>query len=287
MNHRRRFILISGALAAAIVPAAMAQSHRLPTSGANNPWTMEDSEIMNRSYSIGNGGKLSMDLADGYIHVTGYDGTEVRVTVERKTQAKSGDALSRSHSEVNLEMAQFGNGVRLYANGPFRNKNHNDSKDDYRVAFNCDVQVPRTAILDLKSMNSGIQVKDVNGDFDISGLNGAIAMEGIGGSGSANTLNGSLKIAFTRNPTHDSQFHSLNGAIDVFFQPPVNAQLKYHTLNGGVWADFDVQTDAVVSGHLNGSMPDGGSGSGRAGSGGPTLTFDTLNGAIRLHSKPE
>jgi DUF4097 and DUF4098 domain-containing protein YvlB len=139
----------------------------------------------------------------------------------------------------------------------------------------------------LHSMNSAIQVKDVNGDFDINGLNGSIDMEGIGGSGSAHTLNGKVKVAFVRNPVHDSQFHSLNGAIDVYFQPPVNANLKYHTLNGGVWADFDVQTDAL-SGHLlSGASAADGSGSGRAGSGGPVLTFDTLNGSIRLHTKPE
>ncbi len=282
--NQPRFLLISGALAAVLIPAGLAQTRRLPTSGGNNPWTMEDSEIMNRSFPIGAGGKLTMDLAEGYIHIAGYDGPDVRVTVERKTTAKSGDALARSHTEVNLEMAQFGNGVRLYANGPFRQKGHNDNNDNYRVAFNCDVQVPRSALLELKSMNSGIQVKDVNGDFEINGLNGAIEMTGIGGSGSAKTLNGKVSVAFVRNPARDTQFNSLNGSIDVYFQPPVNAQLKYHTLNGGVWADFDVQTDGVASGRLSGATPEGGSGSGRAGSGGPTLSFDTLNGSIRLHT---
>jgi len=278
MNYRRLVLL-----AAALLPAAaFAQTHRLNT---NNPWSMEDTEMMNRSFSMGPGGKLSVDLADGYIHVTGYDGAEVRVNVERHTTAKSGDALERAHQQVALDMSQQGNTVRLYADGPFRAKNHNDSNDNYRVQFNCELQVPRGASVELKSMNSDIQVKDVTGDFEINGLNGGIEMEGVAGSGNVHTLNGKLKVAFVRNPARDTQFHSLNGAIDVYFQPPLNAQLKYHTLNGGVFADFDVALDQPNGNQLSGA--DRSEGSGRAGSGGPTLSFDTLNGSIRLHTKPE
>jgi len=220
--------------------------------------------------------------------VTGYDGPEVRVNVERHSTAKTGEALARSHVEVSLDMAQEGNGVRLYANGPFRQKNHSDSKDEYQVEFNAEIQVPRGATLDLHNLNSEIQVKDVAGDFDVNGLNGNINMTGIGGSGSAHTLNGQLKVAFVRNPARDTSFNSLNGSIDVYFQPPLNAQLKYHTLNGSVWADFDVQTDASQgNGRMLFEPGKDGSGSGKAGSGGPVLSFDTLNGSVRLHTKPE
>ena len=55
-------------------------------------------------------------------------------------------------------------------------------------------------------------------------------------------MNGKLKVAFARNPEHDSQFHTLNGAMDVYFHEPLNADLHFKTLNGGVYADFDVSS---------------------------------------------
>ena len=119
----------------------------------------------------------------------------------------------------------------------------------YRVTFDYDIQVPFDTELVLKTINDGdIEVKKTTGDFTINGLNGGIDMEEISGSGSVRTLNGPVKVTFTRNPAKASEFHSLNGNVDVYFQPGLNADLNFHTLNGGIYTDFDVVTTADVSG---------------------------------------
>jgi DUF4097 and DUF4098 domain-containing protein YvlB len=98
-----------------------------------------------------------------------------------------------------------------------------------------------------------------------------------------------VKVAFSRNPTKDSSFHTLNGSVDLYFASNPDADLDLHTSNGGVYADFEVTTLPVtVKGqNLNNRMiyRTGGEMKVRAGKGGPQLSLHTLNGSIRLHSK--
>ncbi len=161
------------------------------------------------------------------------------------------------------------------------------------MTFDYDIQVPAGTELVLKTINHGdIVVKKTTGDYEINGLNGGIEMEEISGSGTVRTLNGPVKVSFSRNPTKNSEFRTLNGKMDVYFQPGLNADLNFHTLNGGVYSDFDITTRPAQTGRgqqrKQASLCTGrtaGRMDGRVGSGGPELTFNALNGAIRLHSK--
>jgi hypothetical protein len=248
----------------------------------------EDRETITRSFTVGAGAKLVVDNISGYIHVTGSEGSKVEIDVHKEARAESQEALARSKSEVKLDIQQNGNTVKLYEDGPFRSRDGINYRGDhyygYHVNYDYEIRVPRATAVDLKDINNGaIEVKNTSGDFIVNGLNGGITMEGISGSGTVRTLNGKLRVQFARNPQHDCEFHTLNGAMDVYFQPPLNADLSYQTLNGGVYADFDV----TASGQLQGARF-GGPGrhqtNARAGSGGPHLRFEGLNGAIRLHT---
>jgi hypothetical protein len=77
--------------------------------------------------------------------------------------------------------------------------------------------------------------------------------------------------------------------VDVWFQSGLNADLKFKKLNGGIYTDFDVTAlpQTVAGGTSDGKFVyrSDRKMAGRAGKGGPELTFDTLNGSIRLHSK--
>jgi hypothetical protein len=283
------------ALVIALLPALVfAQRHR-----DGRSWRVEDNEKIERSFALSGGDphKLLVDNISGFVHVTGYSGAQVQVSVNRQNGADSSAALAEAKRDVRLDMSQQGNFVRLYADGPFRNRDGVNYRGDdyygYRVIFDYEIQVPYDTELILKTINDGdIVVKKVSGDFSVNGLNGGIEMEEISGSGSVHTLNGPVKVAFTRNPAKPSSFHSLNGSVDVYFQPGLNADLDFHTLNGGIYSDFDVTTrpvEASVSGpNGNGRFlyrVDNRNMAARAGSGGPQLKFDTLNGSIRLHSK--
>ena len=278
-----------------LVPAlSLAQRHRDQRS-----WTVQDNEKIDRSFSFTGGDphKLLVDNISGFVHVTGYSGAQVQVSVAKHIGADSSAALAEAKRDVKLDMSQQGNFLRLYVDGPFRNPNGNgvnyrgDDYYGYRVTFDYEIQVPFDTELVLKSINDGdIVVKKTTGDFTVNGLNGGIDMEEVAGSGSVRTLNGPVKVAFTRNPAKASEFHSLNGNVDIYFQPTLNADLSFHTLNGGIYTDFDVVTRPAAgsSQNIDGKFlyrVDRRSMSARTGNGGPELKFDTLNGSIRLHSK--
>jgi hypothetical protein len=260
-------------------------------------WRIDEKESIQKTFSVGSGSgprKLLVDTISGYIHITGYSGSEVRVTIDKHILADYKEAVAEAKQKITMDMSQQGNYVRLYEDGPFRTGNGTNYRgDDYygfRVLWNCEIEVPADTEVIVKSINHGdILVKKTTGDYDIHGLNGGIIMEDVSGSGGVHTLNGKVKVTYARNPTKATTFHTLNGSVDVYFQNAPDADLHFKKLNGEIFTDFELTM-----------LPNSGSSSdsngrwiyrsnreiaGRAGKGGPQLSFETLNGSIRLHSK--
>ena len=281
---RRALILMTAALP--LAAGAWDDDHR---------WKLEEKETLKRTFDTGSGSgrKLLVDNVHGFIHITGASGSQVQVSIEKHIYADSSDAMAEARRDVKMDMSQQGNFVRLYEDGPFRSANGTNYRGDnhygYRVVFDFEVQVPFDTELVLKGVNSGIQVKKTAGDYDIHGLNGGIEMEDVAGSGLVSTLNGKVKVTFSKNPARATQFKTLNGSVDVYFQNGLNADLKFKKLNGGIYADFEVtaQPQTVAGDSKSGKFVyrSDGKTAGRAGKGGPELSFDTLNGSIRLHSR--
>ena len=275
----------------ALVPLAAQQHYD------DRNWKVEDRDTIRRSFDLSSGSgskKLLVDNVSGFVHVTGYAGSQAQAVVEKHIYADSNEALAEAKRDVKLDMSQQGNFARLYVDGPFRTSNGMNYRGDdyygYRVVFDIDVQVPYDTELVLKTVNRGdIVVKNTTGDYEINGLNGGIEMTDISGSGSVHTLNGKVNVTYTKNPAKATSFKTLNGSIDIYFQPGLNADLSFDRLNGAIYSDFDVTTRPTsVSGELSGGKfiyRGGRTMAARTGSGGPELKFQTLNGSIRLHSK--
>jgi hypothetical protein len=260
-------------------------------------WRVDEKETIRKTFDLSSGSagkRLLVDNVTGFVHVTGYGGSQVQVSVEKHIYGYSNEAIQEAKRDVKLDMSQQANYARLYVDGPFRNSNGVNYRGDqyygYRVVFDFDVQVPYDTELTLKTINGGdIQVKNTTGDYEINGLNGGIEMDGISGSGSIHTLNGKVQVTYSKNPAKPTSFKTLNGSIDVYFRPGLNADLSFQRLNGAIYSDFDVTArPTTVSGELSGGKfvyRGGRDIGGRTGSGGPELSFNTLNGTIRLHSK--
>ena len=134
-----------------------------------------------------------------------------------------------------------------------------------------------------------INRRNVEGVRAESLLTGGIKMAEVSGSGDAHTVNGAITAQFANNPSAVTSFKSVNGMIDVYFQPGLSADLLLKTFNGQVYTDFDVTarpTPVGATEQRNGKFVYHSSGfrAVRVGSGGPELTFNTLNGDIRLHN---
>jgi hypothetical protein len=238
--------------------------------------------------------RVVVDNFDGYVHVTATENADVRVTAHKIIRSESDSDLQLGRSEVKLEMTEQPGSVMIYYDAPWRCRSqiegcHDQQRRFYRVTYDLELEVPRQTRPVLSTVIGGdIRVDGTTGDFEISNVNGSIAMTGISGSGDARTVNGPISVRFLRNPTGPSRFKTINGQMDLYFQPGLSADLQFKTFNGDIFSDFDVRPmaiQAVVAEKREGKFvyhSDGLQG-GRAGRGGPLLSFDALNGNIRLH----
>lgn len=259
-------------------------------------WQYKDTETMEKAFDVSRASdakKLLVDLMNGYIHVTGTGGSQIKVRLHKETQGRSKAALDEGKRDVRLDITQQSNYVRLEEEAPWRGRNGNNNYRGadyygYHVALNVDVEVPGGTVLDLHGFNDGVEVKHTTGDYAVKGFNGDIVMEDVAGAGSVNTFNGHINVTYRQNPSQDTTYKTFNGSIDVHYQPDFNADLHFKTFRGDIFSDFDVQPLPVnVSGKLSGGhfLFRSNGGTGRVGKGGPSLSFETFNGRISLRTK--
>lgn len=231
--------------------------------------------------------ELIVDNVTGFIEVTASNGNSVEMDLEKSLRATSQDRLSLARKEVSLAVTQEGGLLRLLVDGPFRNHGN----PGYEFTYDFKIKVPHNISLDLRTVNkSHILVEGTSGDFKISNVNGGIDMREVEGSGSVHTVNGPVKVTFARNPTGPTSFKSVNGTLDVSFRPGLAADVKMKTMNGQMFTDFPVTTLPVSS-----TAPERRNGmlvwksnrmtGVRIGSGGPELSFETLNGDVLIKNR--
>jgi len=279
-------------VSAALVQSGFAQSSR---------YSVTEQETIQHSLEFtGSGNRmLELDNVFGSIHVTGATGRTVEMSAHKVIRAESQARIDDAKRDVKLDISDKAETVRIYVDGPFRSDGR-DGRDGwrssgsrwsdpgYRVDFDFDLKVPEGTKLRLRTINSGsITVDKTSGDFEVENVNGGITMTDIRGSGSAQTVNGPVKVSFLENPRTASAFKSTNGIIEVSFQPDFNADLQMKTFNGGLYTDFEVKGLPAPVGtgeRVNGKFVfRGNSFSGfRVGNGGPEIKFDGFNGDVKV-----
>ena len=277
-------------IAAASVALCWANSHE-------GRWQVRDDETVRRTLTLsGEPMRLIVDNLDGYVHVRGTGGSNVQVTAHKVIHAETDSDLQQAKAEVKLDMTEKPGTVSVYYDAPWRCNGNcqgccGNHRRFYNVTYDLDIAVPRAARIVVSTVNNGdVHIDGVDGDFEVSNVNGVINMSGIGGSGDAHTVNGPVTVRFLTNPSRPSSFKSVNGDLDAYFAEGLSADLLFKTFNGQIFSDF-----AVTAAPAPGAETERHDGkyiyrsnrfqAARAGHGGPELSFDTLNGNIRLHKE--
>lgn len=265
----------------------------------------EATRTIEKTLSLGgNGRTVAICTISGSINVTGGSGNDVRITVRERLRANSSQALEELKRDVDVTFNQDSSQVQAGIRGPWsdgdchsqnRGRDNNDRRrrwkgEDIHVSHDFTVTVPRDARLEIKSVNGSVSVKDSMGDYALSTVNGGVELIDMEGSGSAKTINGSVKAVYRRNPKNNTSFSTINGKLDLYFDPVLNADFTLKSLNGKAYTDFDMTalatevkvgegregTKIVHRRDMRASL--------RAGSGGPKISTETLNGDILIHS---
>ncbi len=258
---------------------------------------LQEKETIRKTFNLTAANKvLDVDNIFGSIEVTGSQGDQVQLVVNKTISAESKDKMEAAKKEVTLDITDQPDLLKLYVNGPFR-CNCENGRDGcggwhgdrgYTVKMDFQLQVPRNIEVRLKTVNSGhVRVQDVTGNFSVHNVNGGIEMQNVAGSGVAKTVNGPVKVTFRENPREKSDFATINGNVELYFVRGLAGDFRFKTMNGAVYSDFEMSSLPAqpVSSERHGTKfvfrSDRFTG-GRVGSGGPEIKAENLNGDIRV-----
>ena len=222
----------------------------------------------------------------GPIHVTGHDANRVEMHATETVRGDLQADIERARAEMQLRTeTEPGRVAFRVRNIDGDSGRRNSNWDNYSIAYDIELRVPRGATLEISTVNDGdVTVEDVNGELDLKNVNGAVRLVRAGGGGSIHTVNGDVDASFARSPSEATSFHTVNGEVDVTFPANLSAELAFHTLQGDVFTDFDVESLSappevrrdrgryVMNTNHNSAF--------RVGTGGERHTFNTLNGDI-------
>lgn len=258
-------------------------------------WPVREQETVQKTMTLsGEPMRLLVSNFNGYVHVRGTTGSQVHVVAHETIRAETGPDLAQAKNEVKLDMTEQPGTVDIEYKAPWRCNGHCDDcncdnrRRFYDVRYDIDVDAPRGARPVISSLNGSIAVDQMDGDFDVHTVNGTIEMSGMGGSGDVHTVNGHVTVRFNKNPIRATSVKSVNGQLEAYFQRGFSADLYFKTLHGPVDANFDV-TPLPVSA-ADAERKDGmfvyrsnRQSAVRVGHGGPKISFETVNGGIRLY----
>ena len=281
--------------AAWLVVAAMAVGCTAAARGI-----VRDERRETRRLQFSGGGVHTLDVRtlNGSIQVTGDSGSDVRLEAVTRVQADDDAALRNGLQEVKLEAQESGDTVAVTVRDDGRNTCGEQRPDRdpawwdrrrYSSSTDLTLQVPRNVRVRLCTVNGGtVTVSGITGDFDVSNVNGGVKLADMAGSGRAHTVNGRIDADFAASPRNESQFKTVNGTISATFPRDLAADLHLKTFNGGLFTDFDTTPLPVAAQRVERSERPRyvyrrrGFTNVRVGAGGPVLTFDTLNGDVRI-----
>jgi len=247
-----------------------------------------DSRTLDRTLQVAPGEDVTVivDNVFGRVAVTGSDGNDVEMHATETVRGDLRGDIDRARAETELKVEQEPGRIAFRV----RRKDGCDCRDQhwdgYVVAYDIELRVPRRAALDLSTVNEGdVVVADVHGDFELANVNGRVELSGARGSGRISTVNGGVVASFERAPPEDTVFKTVNGEVDVALPDDVSANLDVESFRGDVFTDFEIVSVGAaaapsVSGRGMRLLSKPRSARFRVGTGGPTYSFNTLNGDI-------
>src|SRR5215471_14276916 len=227
-KYRFLSLVLIYALAAMLLPQLSTPLRAAGDDDDDSSMRLQEKETIRKTFNMTAAQKvLEVDNISGSIEVTGGQGGQVQLVVNKTISAESKDRMEAAKKEVTLDITDQPDLLKLYVNGPFRCNCGNGGGDGcggwhgdrgYTVKMDFQLQVPRNIEVRLKTVNSGhVQVQDVTGNFSVHNVNGGIEMQNVAGSGVAKTVNGPVKVTFRENPREKSDFATINGNVELYF----------------------------------------------------------------------
>jgi predicted Ser/Thr protein kinase len=263
-----------------------------------------------KSLFVGPGGKLTLDVDRGGIHVTGSDQNTVEVQVDRKVTRAGDSQAARILKEERLVLKQTGNEISITTHEPASFHNHSlwDWLSGPNLNVHYEITVPRKFDVRLKTSGGGIKVASLQGNADVKTEGGGLDFNDVEGRVNgqtegggiravscknellihtqgggitierftgprvrATTEGGSISAGFSSAPKADCELRTEGGSVTARLPQSAAVTLDAHTEGGSVRTDLPVQ----VQGQFHNSTLKG-----TINGGGPMLKLETEGGSI-------
>ncbi len=240
---------------------------------ATKTWAESAQERFEQSYAFSAGQRLSLTNTNGDIFVEPWDRDEILVRATKRVKTRSGDA-DEALEEIKIEVEVDSRGVEIDTVFPSWRRLFGGSNVSASVDY--DIQLPREADLDVRTVNGEIEITGLAGDIRLRSTNGTISVFGSAGSVSAATTNGGIQVELDDVSGEGMEFETTNGGIRVDLPSSIRTSLRARTTNGSIETDFPVTVQGTfrrnrLEGDING--------------GGPQIELRTTNGSIRIRER--
>ncbi len=241
---------------------------------------------------------------NGDVKVIGYDGDEIQIVGSKTIKKKRGTLTQREADTYELRKELYEGVLYVYVYTPgarveFKdgrmsystNRNDDDEYDETQFDFYIEVKVPKKMILRASTINGGlVEVENMHNGVFANNINGGVSLKEVSGKTMANTVNGNIKVWFSKSPKVDTKFNTVNGDIEIYSPKDLSTRVTFESLHGELYTDFeqvkrlpnrlDKEQDGSGSRYkINSKSPI------QIGQGGPEMEFKLVNGNVYIRVK--
>jgi len=153
-----------------------------------------------------------------------------------------------------------------------------------RKSQSAEIYLPAKQNISVKSTwNGNIKIYDFKGEIEVNAqLNGSIEIEEISGPLTANALNGTIEVTFSKvNQGSPITVYTTNGAVDITLPKDTPGNLSLGSTNGDIYTNFDLTAPnknglkSISSKKVGGTINNGG----------VKIQLKSTNGNIYLRKK--
>ena len=235
---------------------------------ATDTWT--------RTYKVAADGRFELINVNGRITAEPATGDEVVVEGRRTAKARSDEAAKELLAKLEIREEVSGATVRVESRPP-RLQGFSSHEVEWII------KVPKGLTVDLRTVNGGVRVNNLNGAVYAKTTNGGVKGVGIVPTTfEATSVNGGveLELAAPLDSTDVVELETVNGGVELAMPSESKATIAARCVNGGVRVDEALRIDREEITHeferkrrLNGTMNGGGA----------KVNVSTTNGGIRIN----
>ncbi|MEQ9466793.1 MAG: DUF4097 family beta strand repeat-containing protein [Ekhidna sp.] len=260
-----------------------------------NPDLKEDKVVINKTYTIDEPEKMMViiDNINGDVEVEASSDNKLYLTLEIQISANSDELVEKAKRELQLGELLSSDSMMFYTKAPFVKRCDwkygwgFDMKDQPKYAFKYQykLKVPKDVKLEAKTINNGdVSVSNIDGPVKACNVNGKVDIKNARQVLQASTVNGDVTINFLESPKSSIDFNTVNGDFNFELPDDFNAQVFFDSMNGDLYTSFDYRklNPKVEKSEKNGTFKIGTKTGVEIGSGGPELSFRSINGNVYL-----